>query len=391
LNILWLSNAPWAPTGYGNQTRLFVPRLKKLGHDMAISAFYGLQGGVLHWDGIRVYPGSFHPYGQDICSAQAKHYNADLMISLIDIWVLLPENNLHKIPWAPWFPVDHDPCPPAIVAKAKQADFPLMFSKFGQKAMADAGVECAYIPHGVDTNLFKPIDRTEARKALAVSDDRFIVGMIAANKGNPSRKAFAENIAAFAQFNKRHSDALLYLHVHRGEHGEMGGVNLPELCGSLGLKEGANVLFCDPFSLALGFPDPYMVNAYNAMDVLLNVSMGEGFGIPILEAQACGTPVIVGDWTSMPEICFSGWKIDKSDAEPWWAPMASYQFMPHIAAISEALEKSYRNARDKGRADQARQGALAYDADLITETYWKPVLEDIAGRIGSHEPKAEAF
>ena len=30
---------------------------------------------------------------------------------------------------------------------------------------------------------------------------------------------------------------------------------------------------------------------------------GEGFGIPIIEAQACSTPVIVTDFSSMPERC----------------------------------------------------------------------------------------
>ena len=41
--LLWHSNAPWAPTGYGQQTGLFAPRLAEK-YDMAISSFYGLEG-----------------------------------------------------------------------------------------------------------------------------------------------------------------------------------------------------------------------------------------------------------------------------------------------------------------------------------------------------------
>ena len=56
MRILWSSNAPWAGTGYGNQTRTFVPRIKDLGHDMAVLAFYGLEGAQINWQGIPIYP-----------------------------------------------------------------------------------------------------------------------------------------------------------------------------------------------------------------------------------------------------------------------------------------------------------------------------------------------
>jgi len=89
----------------------------------------------------------------------------------------------------------------------------------------------------------------------------------------------------------------------------------------------------------------------------------------------------------MSEICFSGWKVDKKDAEKVWAPLAAFQYWPHVDAIADALDKSYRNARDKGRSDQARKGALDYDADLVAEKYWKPVLEAIEQGIkGSDKP-----
>ena len=66
MKINWFSNSPWASTGYGVQTRLFVPRIRKLGHQMSITAFYGLQGGKVNFGNIPVYPVVKHPYGQDI-------------------------------------------------------------------------------------------------------------------------------------------------------------------------------------------------------------------------------------------------------------------------------------------------------------------------------------
>ena len=53
--------------------------------------------------------------------------------------------------------------------------------------------------------------------------------------------------------------------------------------------------------------------------------MGEGFGVPIIEAQACGTPVITGDWTAMSEITRTGLAIPKEDAMPY--PIVTYGTM----------------------------------------------------------------
>ncbi len=45
-----------------------------------------------------------------------------------------------------------------------------------------------------------------------------------------------------------------------------------------------------------------LVDLYNAADVLLSPSCYEGFGITLLEAMACGTPVVTSNVTSLPEV-----------------------------------------------------------------------------------------
>ena len=122
---------------------------------------------------------------------------------------------------------------------------------------------------------------------------------------------------------------------------------------------------------------------YNAMDVHLLVSMGEGFGIPILEAQAAGTPVIVGDWTSMPELCFSGWMVGQSEAMRYWTPLAAWQWIPMEGAICDRLLEAYGQRDNERMREAARQGALAYDADAVTERYWEPVLRRYEAEIAS--------
>lgn len=57
------------------------------------------------------------------------------------------------------------------------------------------------------------------------------------------------------------------------------------------------------FVTYLGKPDKCtLVQIYNAADILLSPSLYEGFGMTVLEAMACGTPVITSNVTSLPEV-----------------------------------------------------------------------------------------
>ena len=395
MKISWMSNAPWARTGYGNQTLLFAPRLQKLGHEVAVTAFYGLEGGVLNWNGIKVYPRGYDGFGLDVMSAHAAHFHADILITLMDAWVVNPALIMAGTRWVPWFPVDHDPLPPPVKNAVTAAYARIVYSRHAEERVKKAGLDCYYVPHGVDTKAFAPVERLEVRKALGIDPALYVVGIVAANKGVPARKSWAQNLGAFGEFKRNgHPEALLYCHTVLGMHGENQGMNLAEFCDLNGLKWGLvgssdpaelDVLFCDQYQGMLGYDEAYMNAIYNAFDVTLAVSMGEGFGIPIVESQAAGCPVITGEWTSMPELTFSGWKVPLKEAEPFWTPLGAWQYIPHTGAIREALESAYRMRGNEDYRKRARKGALAYDADKVTEKYWQPTLEAIGERLGETE------
>lgn len=389
MKINWLANAPWSQTGYGTQTRVNVPRFKAAGHEMSITAFYGLEGGILNWNGIPVYPRAYHAYGQDIAGAHAHEAGADIMISLMDAWVCEPKN-WPNMKWCPWFPIDHDPLPPAVRVKVEQAFHRIVMSKFGCQMAAQAGLDFTYVPHGIETGVFKPVDRKAAREKVELPADAFIVGMVAANKGNPSRKAFTQQIEAFSRLKQNHKDAVMYIHSNKCEHGENAGVNLPEICAFLGLVENKDVFFPNQYQNLVGFPDNWLNLLYNSFDVLTSVSTGEGFGIPIVEAQSAGCPVIVGDWTSMSELCFSGWKVSKAEAERTWSWMSAWQYFPHIDAIAERLQAAYQKKDNQVYRNRAREGASAYDADKVYAEYWVPTLKAIQDKLEKQPPALAA-
>ena len=105
-NVLVYSNAPWCPSGYGTQAALMARKFRGLGHNVAVAAFHGLHGTPLNWEGITVYPGSGEdPWAQDVLPAHYRRHQADLLITLMDAWVLDPAK-LGGMNVAHWLPVD---------------------------------------------------------------------------------------------------------------------------------------------------------------------------------------------------------------------------------------------------------------------------------------------
>lgn len=378
IKILVHSNAPWSQVGYGIQTALFAPRIRDLGHDVAISTFFGLGGRMQIWNDMNIYPGDDAWGNRTMAAAAAHHADGDpfdcLILTLMDVWVL--ESKLQEqLRIASWVPVDHDPVPPRVQHFFERtAATPIAMSRFGEHALRDVGLDPLYVPHGVDTEIFQSRrdDLAGIREMLDVPEDAFVVGMVGANKGNdPSRKAFPEAFEAFSRFHKTHPNAYLYMHCER--MGVAAGLNLIMLADLFGIPQEA-IRWAPQYELEIGFDQRGLSYLYSGMDVLLCPSYGEGFGIPLIEAQACGTPVIVTDWTAMPELVGAGWKVHGTR---WYhAAQGSFFKIPSVDGIVDALEKAY--ATEPGSlGEQAREFALQYDVETVMRDYWVPVLEQL--------------
>jgi len=339
---LILSNAPWTLTGYGKQIRELALRLQAMGHDVAILGVAGLLGSSIDWRGIPVYPCREHPLGVDVVGYYARHFDADVVISLYDVWGF-PENIRASLPcpWIAWTPVDGTPVSKPMLRRLHTADWQVAFSKFGQREMQSVGLDADYIPLGIDCDLFKPApDKGVVRDQLGISRDVYLVTMVAANKGYPARKSWPEALMAFARFYQNHSNARLYLHTTPLPFGSGGaGIIFADLLEAVGLPPNV-VTFVDQGAMAVGIPDEQMVAIYQASDVLLSPSMAEGFGLPIVEAQACGCPVITLDCSAMTENTLNG--IVTEPVQPAWIPQLGYWWQTaSVELIADALEQVY--------------------------------------------------
>jgi glycosyltransferase involved in cell wall biosynthesis len=376
MKVAWYSNAPWAGTGYGQQTDVFTELLQADGHDVAILANYGLNGAPRGWKGRPVYPGGYDVWANDVLPLHARHHfgqDNGLIITLCDVWVI--KNPLLKeMAVASWVPIDHTPIPPKVAAYfTEYGARPIAMSKFGLEELQNLGLDALYVPHGIDTDIFRPVtevDGVPVRQALGIPADAFVVGMNAANKGTQKiRKAFPQVFVAFAMFLRKRPDAVLYLHTEK--HGQSAGVDLVRLAQACGIPEG-KVIYTDQYAYRMGLKPEMLAAMYSAFDVLLSPSMGEGFGIPVVEAQACGVPVIVSDATAQPELVGSGWAV--GGVPDWDEAQGSWLHLPDVFEIAATLDEAYEGGGDR---EEARRFALHYDHRGVYDDYWRPVLAEL--------------
>lgn len=375
-SILWYSNAPFTATGYGQQTAQIIPRLTKQGHRCAVANNYGIEGAPTKWNGTEIYPKGLSQYSDDVLTAHYldwAHRNPGfkpLLATLYDVWVF-KSPALDSVPSIlSWVPVDHTPVPPDVLAWCRRKNVTTVaMSRFGQQLFHKAGVDALYAPHGIE-KMFKPtasVQGRSGRELMGCPEDAFVVMMNAANKGNnPPRKAFAENLLGFAMFARNHPDAYLYMHT---EQAGAFGVNLPKLVQACGIPE-EKVIYADQYAMRIGIPAQVLPALYTAADVLLACSFGEGFGIPVIEAQACGTRCITTGDTAQKELNPHGWQVE---TQPFWdGSQSSWFHIPLIREITAALEMAYNDRQTSCEASITF--AKEYEADHVFRKYWEPIM-----------------
>jgi glycosyltransferase involved in cell wall biosynthesis len=378
------SNSYDSPTGYGVQTKLLIDRLVKHGLKVSNLSNYGLEGRIEEiktpYGKITHYPRGFKPYSDDVIPvwhADHKSKNPDIkdaIITLYDSWVYNDMQFDGQI--FAWTPLDHVTLPPKVLKFLLKPNVtPITMSPHGQRQLEAAGVESVYIPHAIDTKVMKPTDEVfgiPTRQYLDVPEDAFLVSMVSANKANGlvHRKALAEQFMAFSIFRQSHPDA--YLYIHSEPSNAFGGFNIPNLLKACGLNdEFVRILNTDVNRT--GYPDEFLAGVYTASDVMLQVSYGEGFGVPVVEAQACGTPVITSNWAATQDL--AGEDSFLVDGQPFWdEPQQAFYNIPNIGSIVNALELAYEAPRGKSQAsiDFARQ----FDVETVWNWYWMPLLRE---------------
>jgi len=181
------------------------------------------------------------------------------------------------------------------------------------------------IPHGVDTTVYHPMPEERARRSemfkdakgkSMIGDKDFLIMNVNAHQ---RRKGLIQTLEIFKALQEGHlgdgsqptneggeitgigwpggsGKVHLYMHMRRKNNDEQ--CDLQDAARQLGVT----VLFAPDALWPKGVTEQGLASLYNCADLLLTTSLGEGWGLPITEAMACGTPVAGPDLTSISEI-----------------------------------------------------------------------------------------
>lgn len=393
-------------------------RLVRLGYEVGVLCNWGYQGQPLFVDmldpktnkpigtgGYFLFPHDGYGLGEAGAIQMAKAWNADLVIGNYDNWVLNSFSQglaREKIPYAPWAMFDFVPgIDEMLWRNLLPSTLVVPYTKFaGEQFRKHLPRVHEHIYLGVDTDIFKPVIGDKLEKGDTVtkemmrakrgfdggSGDIHITFLNKMNKAErPNIPCMLEGWKIFAE-NNRDVKPRLFLHCNTNQ-GD--GYNLIYIMKELGITD--QVLYTAPFEQALGLSVEQMSALYNSADVLLMATMTEGMGLPIVEALACGVPVVGTDTMCIREhlesVCPE--LLVKPIGE-WWnrAPGKYVVLDPHD--IADALERSLMRDPEKDRVTLSQYAAKTYSWDDVIIQKWEKAIQrilEVADEICLHEPE----
>ena len=209
-----------------------------------------------------------------------------------------------------------------------------------------------YLPHGLDSSVWYP------RAA-----HRDLVGCVATNHARKDLGLLFQTWRILAQ------DPTLSFWLHT-ERITTEAWSIPELAEQAGLNDDRlMVTRGNPIDLHVTeVEDQRLAEDYSRCLVTIAPGLGEGFGYPIAESLACGTPVVHGDYAGGAELVpNASWRVNPSA----WRLDGSYAMRRPVYS-AENFAQSARWAIEWMRAEE--EVAVPYCAGSVAHLDWR-VLE----------------
>lgn len=308
--ILWYGDI-LSNTGFARVTHSILEHLANTHEIVAFGINYN---GDPHDLPFKVYPaGTVNPsdrFGIGRLPQVVEKEKPDFIICLNDIWVVnqvwervhLLKDSI-KFKFIAYFPVDSAHYVSSMLSYISDWDFAITFSVEQAHRLMAQGVQpklLGVVPHGLDEGKFFPIPQKEARRALRLPEDKFIV--LNANRNQP-RKQIDLTIKAFAEFAADKPDALLYLHMSEKDLGwDVRAIFDEEMRRRNTVSDNRLVMTSANIDYTNAPPDELLNKIYNACDVGINTANGEGWGLVSFEHASCRKPLVLPNHTSFGDI-----------------------------------------------------------------------------------------
>ena len=329
MRILFMSNSAIGRWGYAIVGSKVADALQEAGHQViylglqTLAPPYKLDNGIVAI-GIR-----YDATARDALENYTWIYRTNLLLTMFDVW---REDTYHlpqicrqqRMAWLAHATVFTDPISPFLRKNIEKADMIVAPSLYNQDALkaASLGEKTRHIPHGVDLDIFSPLGkkkRNEWRERLQIEKDAFVA--LSVMRNNHPGKNYPALFKAWKKAREerefRENAKLLVL----ADPVEIKGLRLDVLRKMHRLEDSVKFIWARPSDdlstldptyekdrkgmphhANIGFTADRMAFLYNLADVHVSSSMGESFGLPHLEAQACGVPCIATSFSTGREL-----------------------------------------------------------------------------------------
>jgi glycosyltransferase involved in cell wall biosynthesis len=332
----------------------------------------------------KMYPSSNRfqqaPFGEQRIREIVEREKPDVVFTINDMWIINEQYkqiaDLHeqkKFKFVGYAPMDSYGWLGSLDETANKWDGIISYTEFGAHEFIAGGITnpVAVIPHGVTRNQFYPKSKEEARKALGLKNDIFIVF---SGQRNQFRKRIDITIEAFAKFAKDKPDTQLYLHMGLKDQGWDIIPLFSRAMGREGLDPNGRIILTSQTEGPPNVEVNMLNNIYNAVDVGVNTCKGEGWGLVNFEHAACRVAQVVPAHTSCREI-FEGYgrliRCDHVDVDVNYAREMPCPSSDHLAEI---LTDLYEN-REKLDAT----AELCYERVTDKQFDWDTVASQFGG------------
>lgn len=318
LKVLWYSDSPCVETGFAQVAKNILKSLYATGQ------YEFLINGINHYLSFydqNKFPYQIHsgammgePLGKKLFIEMLKHEEFDILFTFNDLGLVNQFSDaiselkkMKKFIWITYSPIDIDRVPAVQLKSFNAADIPVVYTEFGYKVATELSPvlkdKLKVIGHGTEPQVFFPMNRNkriEMKKRFFNQDEKTFV--ITNVNRNQWRKDLVRTMIAVREFKKQHIGdgykIVLYLHSKIEDEGG----NLMVQADYAGLKQVEDVYFSPIEFEGHGIPRKEMNNVYNASDVIVSTTLGEGWGLSATEAFAAGVPVVFPRNTSLVEI-----------------------------------------------------------------------------------------
>lgn len=298
-----------SPTGFARVNHSIAKYLDPKDYDICWLAI-NYHGDPHHYP-YRIYPAGIEgdQYGYNRVERIVMFEKPDVIFLLNDAWCLknylqileeLKKRLSFKI--VLYFPVDASEHDPDWYTEFHIADAAFTYTDFGVAVATEACPDVTFgkIAHGIDKSTFYNLnmDKTVLKKSLLnrrdFYEDSFVI--LNGNRNQP-RKRVDITIQAFKLFcEDKPENVKLYLHMGVvDDH-----INIVKYAVRLGIDN--RIVISESKKGIQTVTEKRLNEIYNACEVGVNTSLGEGWGLVNMEHASIGAPQIVGDHSAFKEI-----------------------------------------------------------------------------------------